>query len=148
MNYRPALWDPEDAAPVLLDLARRCDVVFVGRDEAATLWGTTTAAEVRALVGDPGTLVVKDGAVGAHAFRGETTAHAPAGQVTVVEPVGAGDAFAAGYLAATLAGSPADRRARPRPPVRGGRARHHRWTSEGLRWTTGSSGSSPPRGSW
>jgi 2-dehydro-3-deoxygluconokinase len=107
VNYRPALWDPEDAAPVLLDLARRCDVVFVGRDEAATLWGTTTADEVRALVGHPGTLVVKDGAVGAHAFRGDTTAHAPAGQVTVVEPVGAGDAFAAGYLAATLAGSPA-----------------------------------------
>ena len=107
VNYRPALWDPEDAAPVLLDLARRCDVVFVGRDEAATLWGTTTADEVRALVGHPGTLVVKDGAIGAHAFRGDTTAHAPAGQVTVVEPVGAGDAFAAGYLAAMLVGSPA-----------------------------------------
>jgi 2-dehydro-3-deoxygluconokinase len=107
VNYRPALWDPENAAPVLLDLARRCDVVFVGRDEAAVLWGTTTADEVRALVGHPGTLVVKDGAVGAHAFRGDATAHAPAGRVTVVEPVGAGDAFAAGYLSAMLAGSPA-----------------------------------------
>jgi 2-dehydro-3-deoxygluconokinase len=107
VNYRPALWDPADAAPVLLDLARRCDVVFVGRDEAATLWGTATAAEVRALVGGRSTLVVKDGAIGAHAFRDGEAAHVPAERVAVVEPVGAGDAFAAGYLAATLAGAPA-----------------------------------------
>jgi 2-dehydro-3-deoxygluconokinase len=105
VNYRPALWDgPAAAGRDLLALARRCDLVFVGRDEAEVLWGTATAADVRALIGSD--LVVKDGAVGAHAFRADSAAFEPARAVHVVEPVGAGDAFAAGYLAADLAGEP------------------------------------------
>jgi 2-dehydro-3-deoxygluconokinase len=108
VNHRPALWEPADAAPVLLDLARRCDLVFVGRDEAQTLWGTATAADVRALIGAGNRLVVKDGDVGAHAFVGRREDFVPAHRVDVVEPVGAGDAFAAGFLAADLAGKPPD----------------------------------------
>ncbi len=112
VNYRPALWDHDVAAPELLDLARRCDLVFVGRDEAATLWGTSSAADVRDLIGT-GKLIVKDGDVGAHAFIGDEAHFVAAETVEVVEPVGAGDAFAAGYLAAELAGaSPADALAR------------------------------------
>ena len=68
VNYRPSLWEPAVAARVLLDVAKRCDLVFVGRDEASLLWGTGTAEDVRALIGPPARLVVKDGAVGAHAF--------------------------------------------------------------------------------
>ena len=109
VNYRPALWPPAVAGPVLLDLARRCDLVFVGRDEAQTLWGTATAAEARTLIGAGNRLVVKDGEVGAHAFAGGREDFVPAQRIDVVEPVGAGDAFAAGYLAADLAGEPPDR---------------------------------------
>jgi 2-dehydro-3-deoxygluconokinase len=104
VNYRPGLWDAATAGPRLLALARRCDLVFVGRDEAEVLWGTATAAQVRALLGPDGRLVVKDGAAGAHAFAGADVVFEPAESVEVVEPVGAGDAFAAGYLAAELAG--------------------------------------------
>ena len=112
VNYRPALWDHAVAARELLDLARRCDLVFVGRDEAATLWGTSSAAEVRDLIGT-GKLIVKDGDVGAHAFIGDEAHFVAAETVEVLEPVGAGDAFAAGYLAAELAGaSPTDALAR------------------------------------
>jgi 2-dehydro-3-deoxygluconokinase len=107
VNYRPALWPPDVAGRELLDLARRCDIVFVGRDEAEVLWGTQTAAEVRALIGRRGRLVVKDGSVGAHAFEGGRSEFVPSLQVPVAEPVGAGDAFAAGFLAADLAGEPA-----------------------------------------
>jgi 2-dehydro-3-deoxygluconokinase len=107
VNYRPALWaDREEAARVLLARARLCDLVFVGRDEAQTLWGTATAADIRELVGRRCRLVVKDGAVGAYAFHGGRYCFVPAPVVEVVEPVGAGDAFAAGYLAAQLAGEP------------------------------------------
>ena len=109
VNYRSGLWSPEVAGPVLLDLARRCGLVFVGRDEAQTLWGTATAAEARALIGAGNRLVVKDGEVGAHAFAGGREDFVPADRVDVVEAVGAGDAFAAGYLAADLAGEPPDR---------------------------------------
>lgn len=97
VNYRPGLWPVSVAAPVLADLANQADIVFVGRDEAATLWGTKTCDDVRTVLPKPGVLVVKDGAVQAVSF-GESRVSVPAAMVDVVEPVGAGDAFAAGYL--------------------------------------------------
>jgi 2-dehydro-3-deoxygluconokinase len=105
VNYRPALWAPGAAAVELLALAKRCDLVFVGRDEAETLWGTATAEDVHALLGPGPRLVVKDGEVGAHCFHPGGSAFAATEPVEVVEAVGAGDAFAAGFLAAELAGS-------------------------------------------
>lgn len=49
---------------------------------------------------------MKDGDVGATAFLGDDEpVFVPAPRVEVVEPVGAGDAFAAGFLAATLDGA-------------------------------------------
>ena len=104
VNHRPGLWEPGAAAPRLLDLARLADTVFVGRDEAEGLWGTPTAEDVRALLPGVPRLVVKDAEHGATEFRGEQSVHVPAPGVDVVEPVGAGDAFAAGYLSAELRG--------------------------------------------
>jgi 2-dehydro-3-deoxygluconokinase len=102
VNYRARLWPVADAAPVLRDLAARAAVVFVGLDEALTLWGTATPDEVRALLPQPEVLVVKDGAVGATSFHPGGVTFEAAPRVDVVEPVGAGDAFAAGYLAGLL----------------------------------------------
>nr|WP_272926206.1 sugar kinase [Streptomyces sp. SID8379] len=111
LNYRPALWSSrEEAADALLTLARRADIVLVGRDEGEALWGTATAEELHARLAPRGTLVVKDGAVGATEFTDGTTEFVAAPAVDVVEAVGAGDAFAAGYLGALLAGdAPRDR---------------------------------------
>ncbi|MGW5646430.1 sugar kinase [Saccharopolyspora sp. NPDC003752] len=103
VNYRPALWPVEQAGPRLRELARLADVVFVGLDEAATLWGVETAEDVRKLLDGPGVVVVKDGADAAYALSTETVI-VPAPTVQVVEPVGAGDAFAAGYLSGVLRG--------------------------------------------
>jgi len=66
VNYRPALWPVATAAPVLARLAARADVVFVGLDEAQTLWGVAGPADVRDLLPGPATIVVKDAAKGAH----------------------------------------------------------------------------------
>lgn len=104
VNHRAPLWDAAAAGPVLLELARSADIVFVGRDEAETLWGTATVAEVRALLPDVAELVVKDGDVGATSFVGADEVFEPAMVVEVVEAVGAGDAFAGGYLAGLLSG--------------------------------------------
>lgn len=104
VNYRPALETPAQAAPRLRELAQLADVVFVGLDEAATLWGTKTPEAVRELLDRPGTVVVKDGADAAYSL-GERDAVVPAPTVDVVEPVGAGDAFAAGYLSGMLRGA-------------------------------------------
>lgn len=110
VNHRAPLWTAEAAAPVLLGLARTADIVLVGRDEAETLWGTPTAADVRALLPEVAEVIVKDGDIGATAFVGDETVFEPAEVVEVVEAVGAGDAFAGGYLAGRLSGHPvADR---------------------------------------
>ncbi|MFC7340760.1 sugar kinase [Saccharopolyspora griseoalba] len=103
VNHRPALWSAREAAPVLRELAGMADVVFVGLDEAAALWGVRTADEVRELLDQPDVVVVKDGADAAYAL-GERRVVVPAPEVDVVEPVGAGDAFAAGFLSGVLRG--------------------------------------------
>ncbi|MBO3088261.1 sugar kinase [Cellulomonas sp. zg-ZUI40] len=104
VNYRPALWPVVDAAPVLLGLAASADVVFVGLDEARTLWGCRDAQAVRDLLPGPAEIVVKNGAVEATSIGTEGTVSVPAPRVDVVELVGAGDAFAAGWLSGLLRG--------------------------------------------
>lgn len=118
LNYRVSLWQREEGADdgesgpaVLLDLARRCDVVFVGEDEAEAVWGVRGPEAVRAALPEPEVLVVKQGGVGATAYARhpdgdgtDTVTFEPALRVDVVAPVGAGDAFAAGFLSGTLRG--------------------------------------------
>jgi len=103
VNYRSALWrGVGEAADVLAGFARRADIVFVGRDEAEELWGTATAEDVRRFLPEPRILVVKDAAIEAVSFSDEGVARVPSRRVEVVEPVGAGDAFAAGWLSGFL----------------------------------------------
>lgn len=99
VNYRPV----RRAGPVLRDLARRADIVFVGRDEVQTLWGTATPESVRRPIPEPKLLAVKDGSVGATEFYGGQMTFVPANPVDVVEAVGG-----AGTLATTGDYAPAD----------------------------------------
>lgn len=104
VNYRPALWPAATAAEVLRPIARRADIVFVGLDEAKVLWGSTTADDVRDVFPNVPRLVVKDSDVGATEYNDHGSVFAPSPVVEVVEAVGAGDAFAAGYLTADFDG--------------------------------------------
>jgi 2-dehydro-3-deoxygluconokinase len=112
VNYRPALWAPATAAATLLPLARAADVVLAGRDEAETLWGAATPDDIRALLPDVPCLVVKDAEHGATCLEGDRRTFVPALNIDVLEPVGAGDAFAAGFLSALLDGRSARDRLR------------------------------------
>ncbi|MYU25678.1 sugar kinase [Streptomyces sp. SID8352] len=103
VNHRPRLWRGGDGPRILLELARGADIVFVGEDEA---WGAGGPHAVRAALPEPEVLVVKQGATGATAFHGPHVTTVPALCVDVVAAVGAGDAFAAGFLSATLRGLP------------------------------------------
>lgn len=113
VNYRPALWpDPAAAAEVLVPLARRADVVFIGDDEAELLLGTSRDDEIadRILYRPDQELVVKRGARGAAVLGPGEPVWVPGLPADVVDPTGAGDAFAAGYLVARRSGwDPADR---------------------------------------
>lgn len=108
VNHRPRLWAARPAADVLHDYAEQADICFVGRDEAEALWGTTTPQSIRDRFPDVPLLVVKDAEHGATAYDADRAVFVPAQEVEVVEPVGAGDAFAGGFLAGQLAGSPLD----------------------------------------
>jgi 2-dehydro-3-deoxygluconokinase len=116
VNFRARLWSVADAAGRLRGIAQRADLVFVGRDEAEELWGTPHAGDVFALLDRPPLVVVKDGAVGAHELdrRGAEPAATfePTPPVEVVEAIGAGDAFAGGYLAGLIRGEDARHRLR------------------------------------
>lgn len=110
VNYRSKLWSRFDAAPVLRELVSRADLVFAGPDEAALVLGPDTAPVDGLAALGPAEVVVKDGPRGCTALIGGERLTVPALTVTEVDPVGAGDAFVAGYLADRLAGAkPADR---------------------------------------
>ncbi|RDG35404.1 sugar kinase [Streptomyces corynorhini] len=130
VNHRPGLWRRPSDARVLLELARGADLVLVGEDEAAEAWDVHGADAIRAALPEPTTVVIKRGAAGAVLYTrepaaaaepgtaargpasGDTVVSVPAPRVDVVAPVGAGDAFAAGFLSATLRGLPAAARLR------------------------------------
>ena len=114
VNHRATLWSDDEAAPVLARLAAAADLVFAGPEEAALVLGrdrpppqaTFDDGEVLArelAKRGPGTVVVKLGALGALALSGDETHRAPARPVVVVDPVGAGDGFVAGYLSEAVA---------------------------------------------
>ncbi|MER7605311.1 sugar kinase [Nocardioides sp. NPDC127503] len=104
LNWRPALWAGRSIAP-LLDLLRAADIVLLGADEARAALGANTPQELRELLGERPRLVIKadSHAAGEYDADGNAT-QVPALRVDVVEPVGAGDGFAAGYLAALVDG--------------------------------------------
>jgi 2-dehydro-3-deoxygluconokinase len=110
-NYRAALWTHEEARDVLRELTTRVDVVFAGEAEAELVAGTRGPAEAVAALAalGPRHAVLKRGAEGAVAAVDGATIRAPAVSVRVVDPVGAGDAFVAGYLATVLEGAPPER---------------------------------------
>lgn len=104
-NHRPALWpDAATAAGALLPLARRSDLVFIGDDEAERLFDTTAPEVLAELMLSDGDqqLVLKRGAGPASVVTGRGSMSVPSLSAEVVDPTGAGDAFAAGYLAATI----------------------------------------------
>jgi 2-dehydro-3-deoxygluconokinase len=85
------------------------DIVFAGPDEAGLFVAGDDPLAGLAKLG-PTEVIVKDGARGCHAQIDGVRHEVPALPVTVVDPVGAGDAFVAGYLAERLAGEPPGQR--------------------------------------
>ena len=96
-------WDPSGQwSETLLDHLEGVDILIANDHEAVqyTRAGTVDAAlDVLARVVD--TAVVTLGPRGAVAARGSARLHVPAIVVDAVDPTGAGDAFAAAFMAAT-----------------------------------------------
>ncbi|SED79864.1 sugar kinase [Jiangella alba] len=112
LNYRSALWSRDDAGAALAPLARQADVLFAGPEEASLIVPEGDPADmVHALAGlGPRQVVIKMGADGAVSLVDGELWRTPAVPVQVVDTVGAGDAFVAGYLTELMDGAPVDRR--------------------------------------
>lgn len=113
LNLRRRLWSDEAAAPVLRALAARVDVIFGSPDELAVVTGLAAdddpAELARAATAlGPAVAVAKLGADGALAIERDAldlpVARSAVPLPVVVDPVGAGDAFCAGFIAARLDG--------------------------------------------
>ncbi|MGW6460179.1 sugar kinase [Streptomyces sp. NPDC055078] len=107
-NIRRRLLPAESWPHLLAPLIERADLLLTGADEARLLTGARdqdSAAE-QLLARGPALVVVKDGARGARATDGTDRWEVPARPVTAHDPVGAGDAFNAGFLSARLRGLP------------------------------------------
>lgn len=107
VNHRSSLWTDDEASDVLRRMVSRCDLLFASENEAALVVGVRApadAAQALAALG-PRHVVVKRGELGYTAFIDGELASEKAVSVPVIDPVGAGDGFVAGYLASWLDGA-------------------------------------------
>ncbi|GII95920.1 sugar kinase [Sinosporangium siamense] len=109
LNYRSALWDPRTAKAALGPLVKQADVLFATHDEAQLLVNADTPADCARVLSSlgPRQVMVKLGAAGSVSVVDGELYRRDAETVTVVDPVGAGDAFAAGYLSDLVHGADA-----------------------------------------
>jgi 5-dehydro-2-deoxygluconokinase len=116
LDYRPALWPNADAFGIAVRaLARLADLVIGTEEEVAAAASDRdpTAAVRRILDLGPSALVLKRGAAGATICRPNCPAvDVPPFAVDILNTLGAGDAFASGFLYGYLDGWPFERAAR------------------------------------
>jgi len=108
LNFRSRLWSAAEAAPVLERLARAAHLVIATEDDLRTLYGLTgegeqVARQARDRFGAR-TLVLTRGSHGALSVESDVLRHSAVFPSSRVDRIGAGDAFTAGFLYATLLG--------------------------------------------
>lgn len=104
-NLRPSLWDGGKAVREFAEILPQIDVLLAGREELATLVPDADPDEAARSLWDAGVaaVVLKEGARGALVYEGGAVTHIEPYPVdVVVDPVGAGDAFAAGVISGLL----------------------------------------------
>lgn len=108
-NWRPTLWaSPAEAAAAQSELLPFVDWYLCSEEEGRVLFGTSNPASTLAAACTAGAAAaaVRIGARGAivREPNGITTEVPPVREVTVVDEIGAGDAFAAGFAFGLLEG--------------------------------------------
>ncbi|MFC7319561.1 sugar kinase [Halobacillus campisalis] len=100
-NIRLKLWTKEEAQLGIKELLPLADVLLTGDEEAELIFNTKDSADLERISEEFGisTVVLKKGAEGAIAYRnGELLKGPPVPPSKVVDTVGAGDGFDAGFV--------------------------------------------------
>ncbi len=108
-NLRLKLWSKEKAKQVLNEIADQADVILPGLDEGQFMTGLESAQEVAESLSHHGdkTVIMKLGSNGAYIHSKDEQAYVEGFPVKqVVDPVGAGDGFAAGVISGLLKDEP------------------------------------------
>lgn len=108
VSFNPGSIQLQEKDATLFELIKETDVLFVNREEARAITGSSSI-EIHHLA--PGLrklgcqeVVITDGKHGAYHFDGKAITFCPIFPGTAVETTGAGDAFATGFLGARLEG--------------------------------------------
>lgn len=107
VNFRSLLWSPEEAARGLSTLCQQATVLLCGAGDARTIWGLSgePVDVARGLLDRSGAelavITLGESGVCAVSRAGDVYEQSSLA-VDIVDPVGAGDAFAAGFLHAWL----------------------------------------------
>lgn len=109
LNYRPGLWaSPREARAAAERLIPQADWLLCGTDEAELLFGAARVVDLEQRLRAAGarSMVIRDGASGAYlADEGTLTLiPVPRADLDIVDEVGAGDAFDAGFVFGRLRG--------------------------------------------
>ncbi|MGD8202099.1 sugar kinase [Ornithinimicrobium sp. W1679] len=114
VNFRSKLWDASAAATFTTSMLPLVDLLLVGTEEGRALWPWDDDEQVARRLADSGPteVVLKSGSGGAASLVQGRFTESPGFVVSEVDPIGAGDAFAAGYLFAHLSGAAAPDRLR------------------------------------
>ncbi len=112
VNHRSRLWGHAEAVEAYAYVVARADIVFASDDEARMLHPHPAPEDLARALADagPAEAIVTLGSEGAVAFIDGERRRVAALPITAVDTVGAGDAFAAGYLSERFAGSDATTR--------------------------------------
>jgi 2-dehydro-3-deoxygluconokinase len=102
LNVRMRLGDGPAWRTVLHRYAGQADTLLIGQDELEMIGERTAAPDF--LAGRTRTVLLKRGAAGATVLGAGLELECAARTVPLVDPVGAGDAFAAGWISALLRG--------------------------------------------
>jgi 5-dehydro-2-deoxygluconokinase len=113
VDWRPMFWPRKDEVDAVLSMALQRTTVVLANEPELELVGHTSdpvAASERLLNQGVSEVVAKRGDEGSWYFTRSETVHVPAFEVSVMNTLGAGDAFAAGYIHGYVAGWPPKRR--------------------------------------
>jgi len=105
-NIRFKLWEADRAKKELLAIIPKTDILLTSQEEAAFLTDKQAAEDAAQTIQSmgPQQVIVKLGAEGAFALSDNQKIYSRGIEVQVVETVGAGDAFNAGYLSGQIRG--------------------------------------------